>query len=117
MKGKILQPVVFNLITIVAMMFTLFQGMVAVSQNTAAPEVIELIEELVEKGGIEDATLGPRLEAERQQRLRLANYIMISMMIAILANVFANYFGRGRHFENTARIRELEAEIRVLRDE
>lgn len=115
MKEQIFQPIVFNLITIVAMMFTLFQGMVAVSQNTATPEVIELIEGLGEKGDI-DATMGPRLEAERQQRLRLANYIMISMMIAILANVFANYFGRGRQFENTARIRELEAEIRVLRD-
>jgi hypothetical protein len=37
------------------------------------------------------------------------------MVIAILANVVANYLGRGRHFTNISRIRELEAELRGLR--
>jgi hypothetical protein len=37
------------------------------------------------------------------------------MFIAILANVAANYRGRGRHHANTARIREIEAELRGLR--
>ena len=57
-----------------------------------------------------------RLAAEQEQRLRLANYLFVALMVAILANVFANYLGRGRHFENTARIRELEAEIRGMRN-
>ena len=114
MKGRLSQPVLFNLITIVAMLFSLFQ-LVTVSQRTATNEVIELFEELGEKGDIEDETLSLRLAAEQDQRLRLANYLLATLLIAILANVVANYIGRGRHFENTARIRELEAEIRGMR--
>ncbi len=114
MKGKLFQPVLFNLITIAAMLFSLFQ-LVAVSQRTATNEVIELFEVLAAEGGIEDATLSVRLAAEQDQRLRLANYILATLMIAILANVVANYIGRGRHHANTARIRELEAEIRGMR--
>ena len=114
MKGRLFQPVLFNLVTIVAMLFSLFQ-LVAVSQRTATTEVIELFEELAAEGGIEDETLSVRLAAEQDQRLRLANYILATLMIAILANVVANYIGRGRHHENTARIRELEAEIRGMR--
>lgn len=114
MKNRLSQPVLFNLITIVAMLFSLFQ-LVAVSQRTATNDVIELFEELGEKGDIEDETLSLRLAAEQDQRLRLANYLLATLLIAILANVVANYIGRGRHFENTARIRELEAEIRGMR--
>ena len=114
MKGRLLQPVLFNLITIVAMLFSPFQ-LVTVSQRTSTNEVIELFEELGEKGEIADQTLSVRLAAEQYQRLRLANYLLATLMIAILANVFANYIGRGRQIENTARIRELEAEIRGIR--
>ena len=114
MKGNLVQPVLFNLITVVAMLFSLFQ-LVAVSQETATNEVIGLFEELAAEGGIEDETLSVRLAAEQDQRLRLANYILATLMIAILANVVANYIGRGRHHANTARIRELEAEIRGMR--
>ena len=60
-------------------------------------------------------TLSVRLSAEQNQRLRLANYILATLLIAILANVVANYIGRGRHYENSARIRELEAEMRAMR--
>ena len=114
MKGKLSQPVLFNLVTIAAMLFSLFQ-LVAVSQRTATSEVIELFEELAAEGEVEDETLSVRLAAEQEERLRLANYILATLLFAILANVVANYLGRGRHFENTARIRELEAEIRGLR--
>ncbi len=96
------------------MLFSLFQ-LVAVSQRTATSEVIDLFEALAAEGVVEDETLSVRLAAEREQRLRLANYILATLLFAILANVVANYLGRGRHFENTARIRELEAEIRGLR--
>lgn len=114
MKGRLFQPVLFNLITIAAMLFSLFQ-LVAVSQGTATNEVIELFEELAAEGGIEDETLSVRLAAEQDRRLRLANYILATLMIAILANVVANYVGRGRHHANTTRIRELEAELRGMR--
>ena len=114
MEGRLFQPVLFNLVTIVAMVFSLIL-LVTVSQRTATDEVVELFEVLAEEGGIEDATLSVRLAAEQDQRLRLANYILATLMIAIFANVVANYLGRGRHFDNTARIRELEAEIRGIR--
>ncbi len=113
MKGIFGQPVIFNIITIIAMMLSLFQ-MVMVSQRTATSEAVSLFEELAVENETVDATLSVRLEAERQQRLRLANFILITMMVAILANVVANYIGRGRHFSNTARIRELEAELRGM---
>ena len=114
MKGQLFQPVVFNLITIVGMLFLLFQLVESV-RRTGPADITESYADLVEEGAIEDEGLSARLEAEENLRLRVAVYILATLMIAILANVVANYLGRGRHFENTARIRELEAEIRGLR--
>lgn len=114
MKGKLFQPVLFNLITIMAMLFLLFQ-LAELAYTTGAADIIESYAALVEEGAIEDEGLSARLEADENLRPRLAVYILATLMIAILANVVANYLGRGRHFENTARIRELEAEIRGLR--
>ena len=114
MKGKLFQPVLFNLITIVAMVFLLYQ-LVESAHRTGTAEIIESYAALVDDGAIEDEGLSARLDAEDDQRLQLVIYIVATLMIAILANVVANYIGRGRHFENTARIRELEAEIRGLR--
>lgn len=113
MKDKLFQPVVLNLITIVAMLFLLFQ-LAESAHRTGTTEIIGLYEALVEEGAIEDEGLRARLAAEEDQRLQLATYVLATLMIAILANVVANYIGRGRHFENTARIRELEAEIRGM---
>lgn len=114
MKEKIFQPVVFNLITIVAMLFLLYQ-IAEAAHRTGATEIIELYDELVQEGDIEDDGLSVRLDAERDQRLQVSTYVLVTLIVAILANVVANYIGRGRHFENTARVRELEAEIRGLR--
>ena len=114
MTGKLFQPVLFNLITIVAMLFLLFQLVESV-YRTGVVDIIESYAALVEEGAIEDEGLRARLEAEKKLLLQLGTYILSTLMIAILANVAANYMGRGRHFENTARIRELEAEIRGLR--
>ena len=114
MKGKLFQPVLFNLITIVAMLFLLFQ-LAESAYRTGVADIIESYAALVEEGVIQDEGLSARLEAEENLLRQLALYILATLMIAILANVVANYIGRGRHFENTARIRELEAEIRGLR--
>ena len=116
MKGKLLQPVVFNMITIVAMLCSLFQ-MVAVAKRdeVATAKAVQLIEEFVEAGEIADNGLTLRLAAESQQIALFEVYIVGTLLIAIMANVMANYFGRGRHFENSGRIRELEAEMRGLR--
>ena len=101
MNDSLMQPVVFNIITIVALLFSLFQVVIGESARlTRSAEAILLLEELV----------------DRAMRKRLANYLKVTMVIAILANVVANYLGRGRHFTNTARIRELEAELRTLRE-
>ncbi len=116
MNGTLLQPVVFNIITIVAMLFSLFQIMIGESGRlTRASEAIQILEEFAEDGSLEDDSIISVLSADRDQRTRLANYLVVTMVIAILANVVANYLGRGRHFTNISRIRELEAELRVLR--
>ena len=116
MKGKLLQPVVFNMITIVAMLFSLFQMVtVAKRDEVATAKAIQLIEEFVEEGEIEDDGLTLRLAAESQLIALFEVYIVGTLLIAIMANFMANYFGRGRHFENSGRIRELEAEMRGLR--
>lgn len=114
MKGTFSQPVIFNIITIVALLFSLAQ-MVQISQKTSTSEAVHLLAELSEENEAVDETLSGRLAADQNRRLQLANFILITKMIAILANVIANYIGRGRHFTNTARIRELEAELRGLR--
>ena len=38
-----------------------------------------------------------------------------SLSVSPAVHIVANYIGRGRHHANTARIRELEAEIRGMR--
>ena len=116
MKGKIFQPVVFNLITIVAMLFSLFQLVsVAKRDEVATARAVQLIEEFVEEGEIEDDGLAQRLAAESREIAAFEVYIVGTLLLAIMANFVANYIGRGRHYENTGRIRELEAEMRGLR--
>ena len=116
MKGKLFQPVVFNMITIVAMLCSLFQ-MVAVAKRdeVATAKAVQLIEAFVEAGAIEDNGLTLRLAAESQQIALFEVYIVGTLLIAVMANVVANYLGRGRHYENRGKIRELEAEMRGLR--
>ncbi len=116
MKGKFFQPVVFNMITIVAMLVSLFQ-MVAVAKRdeVSTAKAIQLIEQFVEEGAIADDGLTLRLTAESTQIALFEVYIVGTLLIAVMANVVANYIGRGRHFENRGRIRELEAEMRGLR--
>lgn len=115
MKGKLLQPVVFNVITILAMLVSLAQ-LVAVANVTSTDEVIAVLDGLIEEGAVEYETLPERLVYEQEQRALLAIYVLTAIMVAILANVIANYIGRGRHFENTARIRELKAELSGFRE-
>ena len=116
MKGKFFQPVVFNMITIVAMLFSLFQ-IVAVAKRdvVATAKAVQLIEEFVEVGEIEDDGLTLRLADESRQIDLFEVYIVATLLIAVMANFVANYIGRGRHYENSGRIRELEAEMRGLR--
>ncbi len=110
-------PVVFNAITIVAMLFSLIQVMTGFSGGGAgAAEAIQALEKLQEEGVVEDDTLVAGLNADQQTRSQLANLLIAAMVIAIVANLIANYLGRGRHTTNLARIRELEEELRVQRE-
>lgn len=113
MKRILSQPVLFNVITIVAMLFSLSQ-MVAVA-HTSTDEIIAVFDRLVEQGKVEDETMPERLAAEQDHRAQQAVYVLAGMMTAILANVIANYIGRGRQHDNSLRIVELEAELRGLR--
>ena len=115
-KGKFFQPVVFNMITVAAMLCSLVQ-MLAVAERdvVATARAVQLIEEFVEAGEIEDDGLTVRLSDESDQIAIFDLYIGGTLLIPIMANVLANYFGRGRHYENSGRIRELEAEMRGLR--
>ena len=118
MKGKLLPPVVFNAITIVAMLFALSQMVTEVPRLLASSTMIMLaLEELAQESDQVDESLIETFAADQDQRTGLFNEIIVVMVIAIVANVIANYLGRGRHFANTARIRELEAELRVVRGE
>lgn len=116
MKGKLLPPVVFNAITIVAMLFALSQMVTEVPRLLANSTMIMLaLEELAQESDQVDESLIATFAADQDQRTGLFNEIIVVMVIAIVANVIANYLGRGRHFANTARIRELEAELRAIR--
>jgi hypothetical protein len=103
------------MITIVAMLGSLFQ-MVAVAKRdeVATAKAVQLIEAFVAEGAIADNGLTLRLADESQQIALFEVYIVGTLLIAIMANVVANYLGRGRHYENSGRIRELEAEMRGL---
>lgn len=116
MTGKLVQPVLFNVITIVAMLFSLFQVVSGSSERiTRTGEAIQLLEQLADEGVLEDDTIVSGLVADQEMWLGLSTYLIVTMIIAILANVIANYLGRGRQHANSVRIRELEAELHGLR--
>ena len=118
MNGKLLQPVVFNAITIVAMLYALSQMVIEGPRLLASSTGITLaLEELLQESELVDENLIATFEADQDQRRGLFNEIIVVMVIAIVANVVANYLGRGRHHANTSRIRELEAELRGQRGE
>ena len=101
---------------IVAMLYALGQLVIVgprLLTNTTG--IILQLEELAEESDLVDETVVSSLVADQEQRRGIFTDVIVVMVIAILANVVANYLGRGRHHANTARIRELEAELRWLR--
>ena len=116
MKGKLLQPVVFNVITIVAMLYGLTLGFVRGPRVLSSSTGFTLtLAELAQAGEPADEELVATFAADEDLRRGLFNQVLLAMVIAILANVVANYLGRGRQHANSAMIRELEAELRGLR--
>lgn len=118
MNGKLLQPVVFNAITIVGMLYALSQMVTAEPRlQASSTEISTALEELAQNSELVDESLVATFAADQDLRRGLSNEIILIMVIAIAANIVANYLGRGRHQTNTSRIRELEEELRALRED
>ncbi len=112
-----IRPVVFNVITIAALLIALAQ-LVLVFPMYAMPattEAIQLFEELAQESDAVEETLIELLANDLVRRKWLGNGMIVTMCIAILANVIANYLGRGRQRMNQARIRQLEADLQAMR--
>lgn len=81
----------------------------------ATAEAIQLLAELARENEAVDESLITLLENDVMRRRLLGNGMIVTMGIAILANVVANYLGRGRQRMNLGRIRRLEAELDGMR--
>ncbi len=112
-----IRPVVFNVITIAALLIALAQ-LVLVSPMYAMPattEAIQLLVELAQERDVVEENLIELLADDLMRRKWLGNGMIVTMGVAILANVIANYLGRGRQRMNQAKIRHLEAELHAMR--
>ena len=116
MNGRI-RPVVFNVITIAALLIALVQ-LVLISPMYAMPattEAAQLLVALSQESDAVEESLITLLANDLMRRKWLGNGMIVTMGIAILANVIANYLGRGRQRVNQGRIRQLEAELDGMR--
>lgn len=107
---KLIRPVIFNVITIAALLFALVQ-MLSIQPGRITPSMTETIQILDEV----DESLSDRLTTDQNRRRWFTNLAMITTVIAILANVTANYLGRRRQRVNVAKISRLEEELQRLR--
>ena len=115
--NKPIRPVVFNVITIAALLIALAQ-MILVSPMYTMPattETSQLLGELAQESEAVEESLITRLANDLMRRKWLGNGMIVTMGIAILANVIANYLGRGRQRMNQSRIRRLEVELHLMR--
>ena len=112
-----IRPVVFNVVTIAALLIALVQLVLVSPMYTmpATAEAIQLLTELARENEAVDETVITLLENDVMRRRLLGNGMIVTMGIAILANVVANYLGRGRQRMNVDRIRRLEAELDGMR--
>ena len=112
-----IRPVVFNVVTIAALLIALVQLVLVSPMYTmpATAEAIQLLAELAQENEAVDESVITLLENDVMRRRLLGNGMIVTMGIAILANVVANYLGRGRQRMNVGRIRRLEAELDGMR--
>ena len=114
---KLIRPVIFNIITIAALLIALVQ-LVIVAPGRTTPtttEAVQLLVELAQESDAVDETLSVRLATDQERRQWFSSSMIVTMAFAILANVIANHLGRRRQRMNVARIRRLEAELHRLR--
>lgn len=112
-----INPIVFNLIAIAALLFCLVQVLVIAPPKTvpSTDEAVRILLKLAEEDDEVDADIGFRVAADQARRRGFSNGMAVTMTVAILANVIANNLGRARQRANAARIRQLEAELRGTR--
>lgn len=115
--NKLFPPTLLNIITIVAMLLALFQLLTepAIRATPTMVEAIQILEEIVEQGapgGETGQRLSARLVTDQEQRQWFVNGMIAAIVVAIASNVIANSLGRRRQRANSARIRELETELR-----
>ncbi|MYC97269.1 MAG: hypothetical protein F4X14_20115 [Caldilineaceae bacterium SB0661_bin_32] len=114
--ASLVRPVIFNILTIAALLFALAQLVILAPGRTTptTTEAVQLLAELARESDAVDETLGARMAADQARRQLFSNNMIATIAIAILANVIANYLGRGRQRTNRDRIRRLEAELQEL---
>ena len=112
----LIRPVIFNVITIAALLLAMVQMLIVAPGGTTptTTEAVQLLRELAQEGDAVDESLSGRFATDQQRRQWFSNSMIVTMAIAILANVIANHLGRGRQRMNVARIRRLEAELHEL---
>lgn len=112
MNSFIRQPVAFNAITIASLavfiFLTAFSGGERDNAHARAEVMLEMM--VAEGGAVDEASLASAKEA-LVNRNQAAGNIYLMVVVAVISSFAANYIGRGRHFNNTARIRELEAQL------
>lgn len=114
MKDGVVRPVVFNVVTIAALLFSLLQLLFLAPERATATtdEAIEILGELAGEGDGVYESLRARLQTDKQRRQVLSTGLILTMVIAISANIVANRFGRERQHTNLARIRQLETQLK-----
>ena len=112
MKHRLMQPVVFNVIIIVGLVLTLVLA-VAESPSRLVTQTMAMttLEQLAAETDLVDETTLANVRTDDANRGSLTGTVTVLLLVAILANFIANYLGRGRHHSNSARIRELEAQL------
>ncbi len=109
------KPVIFNIITIVAMLISIISliqsGQRLQSETHGA---LGALEAAVDDSNPALGEAVAALKSTQEERQGLYTMALLTMAIAIAASVIANYLGRSRHWTNMARIRELEKEVESL---
>ena len=111
---KLIHPILFNIITIAALLLCLTQVITSPDRTmSATSEAIQILVNHAEENEVAGETL--RLATDQEWRRGFNNKMILTAVVAVLANVIANYLGRSRHRANLDRIRNLEATLRGLR--
>lgn len=116
MMDVVKRPVFYNVITIIALILSVMaildQGRSLIAETA---EIIVRLEGVAAESNPAVGEAASAMRAAQDARGALYRQALIAMIVAIVANVVANYLGRTRQWSNFSRIQALEAEIEGLR--